>query len=408
MGPERRPDVDFRRRNRRLRLGVIVSELFDPKFTGIGGFGWAARQVSRCFSGEQALGVDVVLLMTRPVHKGVEKPDKLHGSPILWRAKNPLLQALRLRAQKLDLLLAIDNQAIYRLFYWSLPRTPVIFWIRDPWPPADKAVLQALRIPGDPAPPQGLIARDLTNFTRDYTWSRRLGRPMVFAVPAQFLRAKIPATYGITPDNVTYLPNLIDLRPGRVTKTEKPTVVVLGRLDPVKRPWVAAALAERLPNVEFLFLGQNHFSGPGSWQPANLPLNVRLLGHVDGEEKTRLLSSAWMLLNTSIHEGLPVTFQEALACETPIVSCLDPERVVSHFGIFVGEAQGDGMDSLGRFEDAIRKLIASPSLRERFGREGRAWIESTHNRNNFIETFHGLCAQAGVIAQHSPAAATAP
>ena len=38
---------------------------------------------------------------------------------------------------------------------------------------------------------------------------------------------------------------------------------------------------------------------------SRLPANLRLLAHVDGAEKTRLLESAWMIVNTSIHEALP-------------------------------------------------------------------------------------------------------
>ena len=87
-------------------------------------------------------------------------------------------------------------------------------------------------------------------------------------------------------------PNAIQVNPVRVVKSARPSVVFLGRLDPIKRPWIFAALAARHSDADFLFLGQSHFEGPGSWRPENLPSNLRLLGHVGEEEKFRVLSSA--------------------------------------------------------------------------------------------------------------------
>jgi glycosyltransferase involved in cell wall biosynthesis len=394
--PDGKPN--FRIDNRPLKLGIIASELFDPKLTGIGGFGWATKQVSRCFSGEPSLGVETVLLMTRPVAEAeAAARTELHGSRILWRAPKITDHIRRVRAERFDLLLAIDNQAIFRLFTWALPRTPALFWIRDPWPPADKAEMATLRIPGDDTPPQGLWSRDLRSFRWDWRLSRLLGRRMLLAMPARLVEKKIATTYGFTPPHVTFLPNIIEPPATLTPKTAKPSIVVVGRLDPVKRPWIAAAVATQVPEADFYFLGQNHFTGPGSWQPKNLPPNLHLLGHTDGERKAQLIGGAWALLNTSIHEGLPVTFQESLAAGTPIVSCLDPDDVVKRFGLFVGEALGDGMELVPTFVAALKKLLADAPLRERLGREGHAWVTGTHNRANFLATFHKLCREAGVL-----------
>ena len=146
---------------------------------------------------------------------------------------------------------------------------------------------------------------------------------------------------------------------------------MLGRLDPIKRPWVAVEVARRLPEAEFLLLGGNHFEGPGSWQPRDLPPNVRLLGHLDGSEKQELLRRSWALLNTSIHEGLPISFQEALAAGVPLVAPLDPERVVSRFGMHVGEWDGDGLDAVEPLASGLARLLADEPLRTRLGAAGR-------------------------------------
>ena len=116
----------------------------------------------------------------------------------------------------------------------------------------------------------------------------------------------------------------------------------LARLDPYKRPWLFVELARAFPDAEFVMVGQSHFSGPGSWEPPTRR-DLRLAGNLSGEEKLRELDAAWVLVNSSPHEALAVSFQEALASRTPLLACVDTEGVVSRFGVSVGPVPGDGL-----------------------------------------------------------------
>ncbi|MGH9238293.1 MAG: glycosyltransferase, partial [Vicinamibacterales bacterium] len=118
-------------------------------------------------------------------------------------------------------------------------------------------------------------------------------------------------------------------------------------------------------------LGRAHFRGPGGWEPRDLPRNVRFLGHLDGDEKRDRLSSAWALVNTSIHESLPTSFLESLACETPIVSCTNEDDVARRFGVFTGNAGGDGVALLPAFEAGLRGLLECEDIRVARGQGGR-------------------------------------
>ena len=303
----------------------------------------------------------------------------------------------RLRAEGLDLLLMIDYRPSYRFFAGALPRTPIIVWVRDPRPPADVRKINTLRIPGaDGARPQGIEEIDCTSLGAIVRASRLLRRPVLFATHAANLADKVPDTYNTTPSQILSLPNPLDLNPTGETKSERPRVIFLGRLDPIKRPWVFAELARQFPDVEFLFLGKNHFEGEGAWRPAHLPSNVQLLGHVDGAEKLRLLASSWALVNTSIHEAMAVSMLEALACETPVISCQDPASVVSRYGIYVGRFDGTGLEALPKFVEGLRRLLEDRELRSRLGREGRSWVAETHGRSQFLAAFNKVCASAGV------------
>jgi glycosyltransferase involved in cell wall biosynthesis len=174
------------------------------------------------------------------------------------------------------------------------------------------------------------------------------------------------------------------------------TVVYLGRLYPIKRPWLFFELARAMPDIEFVCLGQAHLTGEGSWSPGAVPDNLRMLGRLDGLAKIEVLASAWVLVNTSIHEALPMSFLEALACETPIVSCQPAGDLVDRYGIYVGRWDGTGQDGLPAFQQGVRRLLDDTELRGRLGRNGREWVAGTHNAPRFLAAVGHLLSRAGV------------
>lgn len=381
-----------------MRVGLVANEFFDASLGGrlgrMGGFGWAARQVVRYFQRAPEHGVEVVCFSRRR-SKSEARELATHGARLVARSEAWLEDARRVRAERLDLLLTIDYRPSYRGLLRLLPRTPVIVWVRDPRGPRDDARISSIRIPEAPqTPPRGLESVDCTSLAGVVRCPRWLRRPVLFATPAPSLAAKIPEAYGIDPPEVVFLPNIVEIEP-TADKSPRPSVVFLGRLDPYKRPWLFVELARRFPAVEFLMLGQAHFEGERAWQPRALPPNLRALGHVGEEEKARRLASAWALVNTSLHEGLAVSLLEALACETPPVASVDPEGVLSRFGVRVEGAEGDGLAALPRFVAGLERLLGDAALRARLGREGRRWVSATHNADRFGEAFGALARRAG-------------
>lgn len=383
---------------RRIKIAVLANEFFELSLGRMGGFGWAARNVARCFR-DAALGVEVVFLTGELTAQPGRPETEVDGTRLLLRQEDAFSDQQRARAEGIDLLLLIDYRPNYQLYCWGLSRTPMIVWVRDPRAPDDVARVDTLRVPSAPPgiPAQGTFQPDCSSLGAIVRAARADGRPLLFASPAPHLRGRLEAMIGLHVDDVSFLPNPIDLTPGVVRKAEQPRVAFLARLDPYKRPWLYVELARRFPDVEFLLAGRAHFHGSGAWEAAPLPPNVRLLGHVDGEEKLRLLTSAWVLVNASIHEGLPVSFLEALACETPILACVDPGGVVSTHGVSVGSFDGDGLDAVDHLEAALRRLLGNAKWRTQLGRAGRAWVEACHNPSRFLSALRDLGAKAGVI-----------
>lgn len=377
-----------------MKVGIVSNEFLDASIGRMGGFGWAARQLGDVF-GQRQSGVDVVFLSGEHFSSGEGDVIESQGTRMLLRrGRRQWLQSIRAaRREKIDVLLSVDYRPTYDFWFWTLPRTPVIVWARDPRTQADVDRINTLRVPGQPdVEPQGVGKIDCTGLALVAKRSRWTGRSVVVAHKMPHLAEKTPETYGVEPPSFG-LPNpdVIDYSVSRPPKAERPRVIYLGRLDPIKRPWLFVELARSFPDVEFVALGQAHFGGEGGWQPEDLPPNLLLKGHVGGREKLDLLASSWVLVNTSIYEEAPVSVFEGLACETPVLSCTDWGEVASKFGIYVGEHNGAGLDALPSLREGLRQLLHNEAYRRRLGEAGRAYVEQTHNDSSFLSGFRDIC-----------------
>lgn len=381
-----------------IKLGIVANEFFDPDLGRMGGFGWAAREVGRFFRQRPELAVDVVFLSGEACGASGRREAFTHGSRLLLpRGRRRLEYGRRVWAEDIDVFLTIDYRRGYQAALWGAPRAPVIVWVQDPRPPDDVLKVSSLRFPSDPVQvPGGVRPVDCGSLAGFVRRSRWIGRRVLFATPLPGLLPKVKGTYGVEASRLKFLPIVMDVRIPRVPKSPTPKVIFLGRLDPIKRPWLFVELARRFREVEFVLLGRPQFSGAGAWVQGDLPGNVRPLGHLHGEAKYRELSSAWALINTSIHEALPISFLEALLCETPLVSCQDPGGLVSRFGAYVGRWDGDGTDGLSAFEAALRRMLQEKSAAQNLGSEGRAWVLAHHSPGLFLSALRMLLGAAGV------------
>jgi glycosyltransferase involved in cell wall biosynthesis len=386
--------------SRPIKLGVVASEFFDPALGQTGGFGWAAKRLATLFGIRPDLGVEVVFLSAQHWSRAGESTLQTEGTRVLVQ-QGLKYRHRALRAawrEKIDVLLTIDYRWTYDAWLWALPRTPVIVWSRDPRTPQDVAHVQTLRIPGRPdVVPAGIAPQDCTPLGKVVRRSRLLGRRIVIASKMPHIAAKSLETYGVEPSEfVLPNPDLFDYGSVPIVKSARPRVLFLGRLDPIKRPWLFIELARAFPDVEFMILGRAHFDGAGGWTPDSVPENLRLIGQVTGRAKLEMLAAAWALVSTSIHEDSPVSCLEALACETPVLGCTDWGDVVQRFGIFVGRYDGDGMAGLPALAEGLDRLLGDRALRERLGRAGRAWVEQEHNTGRFLAEFSRICHQLRV------------
>jgi glycosyltransferase involved in cell wall biosynthesis len=206
---------------------------------------------------------------------------------------------------------------------------------------------------------------------------------------ATFLAEKAKKIYALKETPVV-IPNPVDI-PVFLQKPNPnpPTVLFLGRLDPIKRPWIFFKLAKYHPQVNFVVAGSTHF--PALMEPLinnyrDTP-NLSFRGLVTGQEKSSLLSSSHVLVNTSVYEALPVSFLEALAYGVPILSCQNPEGLTAKYGYYIGQINGDGDSSELLFSQGLRSIINGGWFE--LGQKGREHIINEYSFSKVKEKLSG-------------------
>ena len=210
------------------------------------------------------------------------------------------------------------------------------------------------------------------------TWKRRLKTPFVYffeagpfisyaikkadivGCPAHFLRDKVTRMYGRK--DVMLLPNLEDLPSAIPQKAKEPAVCFVGRLDRRKRPELAFRLAEKFPGVNFIIVGiaEDNKRQIKLEQAAAKLKNVKMLGYVDrfkSDTLQQVYGDAWILLNTSAREALPITFIEAAGHGCAILSTVNPDNFAIDFGYYASSPNG--------IEEGLSILISNNNWRSK-------------------------------------------
>jgi glycosyltransferase involved in cell wall biosynthesis len=184
------------------------------------------------------------------------------------------------------------------------------------------------------------------------------------------------------PDQYRVIPNGIDLARWMVERRPDPDLVVMvGRLDPQKRPELAvrALAVARLqrPAMRLVIAGGGYLADSVSHLAERLGVSeaVRMLGPCD--QVPQLLAGAGCLVVTSAYEGCPLVILEAMAAGVPVVA-------VRTGGI--DEVVQDGVTGVlcGEHPEEIAAALVALSndapLAQRYGDEARRHAILNHSR----------------------------
>ena len=174
-----------------------------------------------------------------------------------------------------------------------------------------------------------------------------------------------------------FLPNPVEIPEKPIRKATDPTVCFLGRWDPVKRVELFFKLAKKFSDVKFIAAGAAHDMIRDNYlrkEFGDIP-NLEMPGVVFGKQKYDLLEKAWVLVNTSMRECLPISFLEASASKCAILSSNNPDGFAEKFGHHATDEN---------YEKGLRLLLKDDMWREK-GVKGYEYVKETHELSRVID-----------------------
>jgi glycosyltransferase involved in cell wall biosynthesis len=154
-------------------------------------------------------------------------------------------------------------------------------------------------------------------------------------------------------------------------------ILWVGNIQPVKRPDRVLELADRLPEMKIHMVG-----GPlpgrealflDVRRAASARTNVLFHGGLSYWDTNDLYGRAKVLVNTSDVEGFPNSYLQAWIRGVPVVTLIDPDRVIEREGL------GLAVRSAAQIPDAIRYLVDDPT----------AWKAASERCRSFMAREYG-------------------
>jgi len=370
--------------NKKIKVGLLVDEFFGAAGTGYGGYGILARNYIAKYIPNEEIQIDVLLgkRRIRTIFFPTCKKYKVDNVNVYRLPYFSLFAKWWLKKQNYDIYLSIELTYDYVLKNETDINKRLILWIQDPRPKYEWDEINTVKL----FPESCYYNQRIYDLV--HKWNKQ-GR-VKFISQGHFLNQKAHDLYQLPQStSVQYLPNPVDIDDSFDIKTfhKKDNIIFLGRIESVKRGWLFCEIASSLPEYNFYMLGQTfrekEKNSAAMEKYTNIP-NLHFAGHVDGKIKETYLKEAKILVNTSIHEALPVSFLEALAYGTVLVSNRNPENLTSQFGVWVGEVLGDGFDYVELYVKAIIELMGNDQKRRQLAENGLNYVKEVHNVSRFV------------------------
>lgn len=387
---------------KKIKVGLLVEEFFSndiPIYACKGGYGMLARNYICKYIPADNIQIDVIIGGNNQPYMRIEKVDDTNllylpssrpnlKSKIIDKLVGRTNELIRSIVDQYDVFISIEFTTITKLVMQHASRNQkLILWIQDPRPQSDWDELATVSLVKQNGYRPNKETSALVNrlYQKNRIVAITQGKCLVqkaidlYDLPKNFTAEFVP--------NPIEIPEIVDNEIGN--KQNK--IVSLGRLDSVKRTWIIAEVAKKMPQYEFYFCGQIHEKQMEEIMKPYLELkNCHFVGHVEGTEKDTLLRTSKILINTSIHEAIPISFLEAMSYGMLLVSNRNPDDLTSRFGISIEQINGDGYTSVDCFVEAIDRIMKHPVEWTQTAVEASKYIECYHSVDRFVSKMREL------------------
>lgn len=371
---------------KKIKVGLLVEEFFDKDLGGYGGYGILAREYIGRYLPNENIELEVIIGSNNKKETKTVVRDGININylPKNWSSKynidfiylNKVKQFFK--EKKFDIYLSIEMSKIAYEVMRLEKNKKLILWVQDPRPKSDWEEIKSV--------PMSLEYDSYINYYSK--WEKKISdllnmlykeNRLEIISQGKFLMEKAKRLYNL-PENIKmeYLPNPVIIKDNFAIENKRNSIVFLGRLTAVKRPWIFYELAKKLPDYDFYVCGQGELLEKDKYKEIK---NLKFMGHVSGEEKDRILRECKVLVNTSIHEAIPVSFLEAISYGLYIVSCQNPDDITKNYGVWTGTILGDGLNQIDKFLSGIKQCITN--YEEKKLREGIEYIKENHSIEKF-------------------------
>lgn len=329
-------------------------------------------------------GIEVYVLV--PQIKGHKRIEQLDGMTVL-SFPSPLLKMLFsqnfFRLPEADIYEMWDP---YFIFSYLVTRaTPKSKHVVDFADPHDREDIKAI-ISADPKLKDARRRNNLKipyfayypylMYLRPYLAKKTISRADAYFCEANFLILKAKRMHSLKTEPI-FVPHIAEIPIKKPLKSSQPTACFLARWDALKRVERFFELARHFPKVKFIAMGRANEPARGKklWETGLEIPNLEMTGFVSEDRKREILDESWVVINTSVHEGLPQAFVEACSYRCAILSAVNPDDFAKNFGYHV---QNDD------FELGLEYLLEDDRWKER-GERGFNYVRENYELNKVIE-----------------------
>ncbi len=343
-----------------MRVCLICVEIF--AWGKYGGFGRMTRMLGRELAYR---GVEVYAVVPR--RDGQRPVEVLDGITVLsFPYYYPWAAAKLYRECDADIYHSQEPSYGTVLAMKVMPDRKHIVTFRDPRDRMDRSIEMKY-------PSRSHMRTFLSSLYENVVAARSVHRADRLFCCSPHLGPKVRTMFGLSAVPA-FLPSPIAIPDRPMKKAGRPTVCFLARLDRRKRPERFFELAGQNPEVRFVAVGK---SQDRAWEEflclkyRGIP-NLEIRGFINQFETdglSRLLEESWILVNTAVREGLPTSFLEALAHRCALLSGVNPNGIVEHFGRHVTDDD---------FDTGLKTLLRNNSWKEK-GERGFQYVNEHFN-----------------------------
>lgn len=380
---------------KKIKVGLLVEEFYDKDLGGFGGYGILAREYIAKYIPNSEIEIEVIIgSNSKKEIKTIERDGiKINYLPKNWSSKLDIdfiyLNMVKkfFKDKNFDVYLSIEMSKIAYEVMRREKDKKLILWVQDPRPTYDWEEIRSVP-----------MSNEYDSYINYYSkWEQKIqsllkklneDKRLVLISQGEYLKKKAIDLYKLPKDTkIEYFPNPVVITDNFNIADKKNNVLFLGRLTPVKRPWIYFELAKKFPENIFYVCGQGTEIDRIIEKYKDVK-NLKFMGHVLGEEKERLLRECKVLVNTSIHEAIPVSFLEAISYGQKILSCQNPDDITKNNGYFTGTILGEGLDKLDKFEKGLK--LCFETYNEKDIIKSIEKIKNNHNLDKFTNNMREL------------------